>query len=477
MTRAPSSSPSKSPLDPPGFKWRDGKPMWIAAPRLRAAGWPSSIALRGAHGAYLRLGEARLMARRIVEDVARWRAGQPVISFGPHEELGEAAATARLRAAERTLAAAFERWRQHAAWRRIAPATRDNYRRDLKRFLDAFGDQRPEIVDRPTLIIWIETERDRVFALRALAWTQDRWRVASRTMGADGAAYVADVRAARQLAEDEGLTNTPGQGQVNATARAVSAFYTFIVDELGWLAEAAHPARRLRLPGLKPRLRLPSDAELAVMVNTADAMGLPGVADILITMAHAGQRPSDLFALPVSALDGGRIRLSPAKTRRRMGAGSGIDIRPSAILAGRLADVRARRAAALAGRPAPSASQPHPPQLFLTCATASPWTLTHFETQFAQVRARASGQTPSNDPDHPEPLPSCADLVAYDFRRKAITRLSEAGVTPQGIAAITGHSLKTISQILKHYSVATAELADTVMTRLDNHLAAKGVTW
>lgn len=456
----------RNPLDPPGFKWRVGRPMWTASPRLRKQGWPSSIALKDEAGAYLRIGPARLMARRINEDVARHDRGVPGLEFGPGAALTPRADTERQRAAARDLNAAFARWVAHAAWRRLTPKSRTNYTNSLKRLLADWGEQEPAALDRESLLEWSDAERDRLYALLGLGWTEDQWAGARRSRTPAGTAYVPTVRQQRNEHEDEGLTNTPGLPQVNTCLRSASAFFSFIIDELKWLKPDQHPARRLRLPGLKPRLRKPTDAEAAHMIDTADAMGLMGVGDILVTMAHAGQRPADVVAFTDDMVATGRIRLTALKTRRRPGA-KPVDFRPSAILARRLEDVRQRRADKLAPLIAARVNA-IPPQLFLTETKLQPFTVDYLEKLFVRVREQAA-KTPGFE--------SCADLIIYDFRRLAITRLSESGSTPQRIAAITNHSLKTIDTILKHYSVATAELADQAMDALDGHLHQKGVKW
>lgn len=462
---------SRSPLDPAGFKWRDGRPMWTASPRLRKQGWPSSIALRDPDtGDYLPLGSARLMAKRINEDVARHDRGEKGLTYGPAIELSAQADAQRVAGAARDLNAAFARWMEHPTWRKLAPKSRTNYRNNLARLLDVWGAQPPAMLDRQTLLEWAEAERDRLYARLGLDWTDAQWKSARRARTAAGTAYVPSVRALRHEMEDEGLANTPGLSQVNATLRAASVFFSFITAELKWLPEADHPARKLgsvhAIKPTRPRLRMPTDAEAAHMIDTADRMGLAVVGDILVAMAHAGQRPSDLVAFPEDIASTGRIRLTALKTRRHKSS-KPVDFRPSAILARRLDDARRRRAEAIA--PLIEARVNFiPTQLFLTPVKLLPLTVNHLETLYARVRAEAA-KTPGFE--------SCADLIIYDFRRLAITRLSESGATPQRIAAITGHSLKTIDVILKHYSVATIDLADKAMDDLDEHLQQKGVKW
>jgi hypothetical protein len=49
-----------------------------------------------------------------------------------------------------------------------------------------------------------------------------------------------------------------------------------------------------------------------------------------------------------------------------------------------------------------------------------------------------------------------------------VTSLSEAGCTPQQIATITGHSLKTVLQILERYLARTRGLAEQGILNFEN---------
>ena len=61
-----------------------------------------------------------------------------------------------------------------------------------------------------------------------------------------------------------------------------------------------------------------------------------------------------------------------------------------------------------------------------------------------------------------------ADLHFHDFRGTAITRLSIAQATPQEIASITGHSLKTVNEIIdRHYLKRDEQLAENAIAKLE----------
>ncbi|CAO4140455.1 hypothetical protein LPLAFNJD_LOCUS696 [Methylorubrum aminovorans] len=68
-------------------------------------------------------------------------------------------------------------------------------------------------------------------------------------------------------------------------------------------------------------------------------------------------------------------------------------------------------------------------------------------------------------------LPRIAESVAlhfHDLRGTAVTMLSEAGCSPQQIATITGHSLKTVTVIFDRYLARTRALADQAIFNWEN---------
>jgi len=51
--------------------------------------------------------------------------------------------------------------------------------------------------------------------------------------------------------------------------------------------------------------------------------------------------------------------------------------------------------------------------------------------------------------------------------------LSEAGCTPQEVATITGHTLRSVARILEHYLARTRHLAEAAIAKLENARATK----
>ena len=64
--------------------------------------------------------------------------------------------------------------------------------------------------------------------------------------------------------------------------------------------------------------------------------------------------------------------------------------------------------------------------------------------------------------------PDVAELHFHDTRGTAITMLAEAGATVPEIAAITGHSYRSITSILEKYLPRTKHLAEMAIAKLEN---------
>ena len=70
------------------------------------------------------------------------------------------------------------------------------------------------------------------------------------------------------------------------------------------------------------------------------------------------------------------------------------------------------------------------------------------------------------DPDLTEPFEK---LWFSRLRHTAVTRLADAGCEVPQIAAVTGHSPKTVHKILDHYLVATADQAKAAFLKRLHH--------
>lgn len=436
--------------DPPYMAWRDARPAWIPGPALRRAGW-RTINLKSNGGQWLPRAAARTIAREINEDVARWQAGEKTRRFSPG---GTPATIHSPAASQRTLESAWGHFETSRQYRALAPATRACYRKDLKRFLDRFGEEHPATMDRALFSAWWEAEFDRLYATLAMGWTEDRWLAAPRHRDVHGAAFVPEARNARYAALDaarEEGGNVPGQGQMNGIQRAVSRLYRHLLDELRWPGVLVNPARGFGARGLKPRLVLPDDGDLAILVETADDLGHHCIGDALVFLANIGQRPGDMVRRTLNSLDTGRI------TGRIRKTGATVDVRIPDTFMKRLTMIRTRRAA-MGGK--------WPETLLATEDLRVPLTTDRLRHLFALIRDRAARKRPA-----------VARLIPYDFRKMAITRYHLSGASRDQIAGVTAHSYKTVSDILDHYIVPSREDADATIEKFNTWQAERGVKW
>lgn len=148
----------------------------------------------------------------------------------------------------------------------------------------------------------------------------------------------------------------------------------------------------------------------------------------LILALHTGQRQGDLLKLAWTNYDGASIKLRQSKGDRR------VTIACTATLKAML-DGMGRTAAVV-----------------LTTKTGRPWTARYFKNQWEEA-SKAAGIT---------------DLHFHDLRGTAVTMLAEAGCTVPEIAAITGHSLKSVYGILEKYLSRTGTLASAAISKFEN---------
>lgn len=143
-----------------------------------------------------------------------------------------------------------------------------------------------------------------------------------------------------------------------------------------------------------------------------------------------GQRQADVLAMRWDQWSGSHIKVRQAKTKRLLNLKA-----PSALKA--MLDGLERRG----------------PTILVTHRLKQPWTSDGLRASFNKARKRAGVE----------------DLHFHDLRGTAVTRLAEAGCTEPEIAAVTGHSLKAVGEILDRYLSRTTALSDAAMDKLDTN--------
>jgi integrase len=156
----------------------------------------------------------------------------------------------------------------------------------------------------------------------------------------------------------------------------------------------------------------------------------------LIFAAETGARQGDILRLPWSAYDGKRLRFTPSKSiTKRKPKG-----RPVAIpVSDRLQMV--------------IDSLPRVSTIMLTNSQGRPWSPNgnSFRKAWEASTAKAG----------------LSGLTFHDLRGTAVTRLSEAGCTPQEIATFTGWSLRDVQRILDSYLARTDTLSSMALAKLE----------
>jgi len=245
----------------------------------------------------------------------------------------------------------------------------------------------------------------------------------------------------------ERLWEEKGLAMANGVVAVLRLAYSTAIDrrpECGLV----NPCLRLKLPAPRPRVRVASPDEIAALMAAADAAE-PAIGDAIMLALMTGQRQGDVLAVREADIEQGRLRLTQAKTGMRVG------MRILGALKGRLAGAQARRKAA----------NRLPATFVIDPRTGRPYQADVFRHRFADVRATAAGT-----------CASVADFWFMDLRDTAITWLANAGATIPEIAAISGHSLATVTSILKHYLEANAAQADAGLGKLEAWMEGQGMT-
>jgi integrase len=148
----------------------------------------------------------------------------------------------------------------------------------------------------------------------------------------------------------------------------------------------------------------------------------------LVLALWTGQRQGDLLRLTWSAYDGTHIRLRQSKTGRRVLIPVGGPLKTMLDATPRVCPV------------------------IVTTSEGRPWGTNSFQVGWARACGRVG----------------VVGLTFHDLRGTAITRLALAGCTEAEIAAISGHSLRSVHAILdSHYLSRDPALGETAIRKLE----------
>lgn len=282
--------------------------------------------------------------------------------------------------------------------------------------------------------------------------------------------------------------------------RTLSAALSFGMRR-GLAPFSSNPAEMMGMETPAPRLRVGEREEMDHLIATADQLGRPEIADCIMLGLWTGQRQSERIDL----IDEGLLNNRRIFRQRKTGAIVAIPEAPR--LAARLVAAKARRKAIYDApredrKPAPIRRM----ELVIDEKANTPFKPDYYRHVFAAIRevavhglvetaagicivlvddseARAirhylpglrgllagEAEKVATLPRLIAPMPALAGFRDQDLRDTAVTWLALAGATIPEIAAVTGHSLQSITSVLEHYLARHPELAD--------HAIAKLVTW
>jgi hypothetical protein len=215
---------------------------------------------------------------------------------------------------------------------------------------------------------------------------------------------------------------------------------------------AHNPLEDISLPMPAPRVRYAEPDQILHFVAVADCLGRADIGDAIMLGVWSGQRQNDRLAL-CDAQD----TKNGILFRQNKKHGQPLLIPKSGPLAARISAARLRR----------RGWRVQLREVLIDETTNSAWKADWYRKVFATIRhaaahgtapqGRAFGLAPNIDVAAAlaaaglEAMPALADLRDQDLRDTAVTWLALAGCTEHEIASITGHSLKTIKDIMSHY--------------------------
>jgi integrase len=226
----------------------------------------------------------------------------------------------------------------------------------------------------------------------------------------------------------EKIARASGQREADNRLSAISAMLTWAADRGKITINHLKGFKRLYAVDRSENIWLPEHIDAFMKVAPVE------IQRALILALHSGQRQGDLLRLAWSAYDGTTITLRQGKANRKGVRAPPITIRCTATL-GRMLDSLTRSSLVI-----------------LTTKTGRPFK----KRYFAELWERATIDA------------GLSDLHFHDLRGTAITMLSEAGNTPQQIAAVTGHSIRTVDTIIEKYLARTRHLSDAAILNFEN---------
>ena len=286
----------------------------------------------------------------------------------------------------------------------------------------------------------LSTEFDRALAPSTKIEYRRMLTKAEAEFGDMPIAALDDPRVRREFMDwREKIARVSGEREADNRLSAISAMLTWAIERGHITANHLRGFKRLYHADRSEIIWLRE--HIAAFMNAAPIEMQRG----LILALHTGQRQGDLLRLPWSAYDGVHITLRQGKARRGRSLAPPIKV-PCTVALRRMLDDMERTS-----------------PLMLTTKTGQSFKKRYFARLWDEAMTKAGLQSVTL-PGSDQPV----ELHFHDLRGTTVTLLSEAGCTPQQIAPITGHSLKTVHRILERYLARTSGLAEQAIFNWEN---------
>lgn len=424
------------------LKWRDGHPRWEPGPGLRAKGFDGRD-LKDGLGKWLSKGDAVDSADALNAEVDAWRetgekklkAAQPTrihprccqalatlytgLEFVNGEFVPDPAASGSQK------------------WQKLKPSTRADYLVKLKIFLNSSIEISESKHGKSDPITFARISVHALEPHHFYNWWEE-------------------------------LVETRGHHMGNGIIAVVRSMFSYGRLK-GWRKD--NPARELLLEAPPERLAIWLPEQARIFLEVADELvddqgrSLKSVGDAFLTGLHTGQRLSDVLDMPDSIFEDERIALTQMKRNAK------IDTKMTPQMSARVTEIRGRRRE----QDVPSIGG----TLIVNEATGEAYNKNSFNKRFRLVREEAAKRLAkvTRDPRWQGPkIFEIGELRYQDLRDTYVTRSALAGNDAAHIAAVTGHSLETITSIMKHYLAMTRAMADVATDRVVAWLSREGIS-
>lgn len=437
----------------PHVSWRDGRPRFNPDQNLRAAGWKARD-LRHDDGRWFSRGEAVDWSESFVAELQAQR-----------KKPARNAAALPERVRHYTVGRLFEEWFRSPKF--ILPAT-------------------------PAELARARAEHT-VYSPKTIREYRQKARVIEQH---DSTLWASPVDALSQpvmLGLYEELVAARGRATAHGTILTFSSALAWGKRRGKFSYKAnlgVNPALDLGMPGVATRMRFGSRAEISALTATADALGWHDMGDMLTFGVWTGQRQEDRLLMVDKGLLNGRRIFRQAKT------GAIVAVREAPELFARMKASAERRKAAnvinprvvldeQTWAPFPDNGDRYRKRFAVLRSFAAAGIVDLEATEAMTRRWRQEGRNTTTPVVWKvAPCPSLLGdaetgllaLQEADCRSTYVTWAALAGATIPEICAVSGHTLASATNILKHYLVLHPEMADSAIGKMVAWYEADGDT-